>query len=143
MPIRTRRWCDPRQPGDGLRVLICRYRPRGLPKSQETWDIWLPDLGPSRELHAAYYGKHGPPLGWEEYADRYCREIAQRPSEVQELIAELAAMLREGRTITLLCSSACTDEAHCHRSLLKKMLEERAGLAGKAAAKNRDAKDLF
>ena len=32
MPIRTRRWCDPAEPDDGLRILICRYRPRALKK---------------------------------------------------------------------------------------------------------------
>ena len=28
MPIRTRRWNDPPEPGEGLRILVCRYRPR-------------------------------------------------------------------------------------------------------------------
>lgn len=128
MPVRTRRWCDPKRRGDGLRILICRYRPRGLPKAKETWDIWLPDLGPSRELHAAYYGKQGPPIGWEEYAERYRKEIAERPPEVQEQIETLVELLREGKTITLLCSSACTDESRCHRSLLREILERRAGI---------------
>ena len=31
-----------------------------------------------------------------------------------------------GETITLLCSSACTDAAHCHRTLLKQLIEQRA-----------------
>jgi len=44
MPIRTRRWNDPGQKGDGLRVLVCRYRPRGVRKEDETWDVWLPGL---------------------------------------------------------------------------------------------------
>jgi uncharacterized protein YeaO (DUF488 family) len=67
MPIRTRRWNDPRQEGDGLRLLVCRYRPRALPRSEETWDAWWKELGPSRELHADFYGKNGPPIGWDEY----------------------------------------------------------------------------
>lgn len=128
MPVRTRRWCDPRQRGDGIRILICRYRPRGLPKAKETWDVWLPDLGPSRELHAAYYGKNGPPISWQEYAERYRREIAERPPAIQDQIAELAELLREGKTVTLLCSRACTDENRCHRSLLRAILEQRAGI---------------
>ncbi len=33
MPIRTKRWNDPRDPGDGFRLLVCRYRPRGLRKA--------------------------------------------------------------------------------------------------------------
>ena len=71
MPIRHKRWCDRRQKSDGFRILICRYRPRALKKADETWDAWYPDLGPSRELHADFYGKHGPPIGLEEYTRRY------------------------------------------------------------------------
>lgn len=125
MPIRTKRWCDPKKRDDGLRVLICRYRPRALPKAKETWDKWIPELGPSKELHADFYGKHGPPIGWEVYRQRYLEEMATRPVEVQELIDELAKLHREGKTITLLCSSACEDESHCHRTLLKGIIEAR------------------
>jgi len=34
-------------------------------------------------------------------------------------IAELAARVSAGETITLLCSSQCAREARCHRSILK------------------------
>jgi uncharacterized protein YeaO (DUF488 family) len=118
MPVRTRRWNDPPQPGDGLRVLVCRYRPRGVSKADETWDVWLADLGPSRELHADYYGKHGPPIGWAEYKKRYLWEMAARG----KLLESLAARVRSGETVTLLCSSACEEEQRCHRSLLAELL---------------------
>jgi uncharacterized protein YeaO (DUF488 family) len=121
MPIRTKRWNDPRSRKDGYRLLICRYRPRALPKADETWDAWCSDLGPSKELHADFYGKHGPPITFEEYVRRYLEEMKAQ----EELIDELAAMVAEGKTITLLCSSACTDETHCHRTLLKGLIEER------------------
>jgi len=121
MPIRTRRWCDRNQKGDGLRLLICRYRPRGVRKEDETWDAWAPDLGPSRQLHADFYGKHGPPITWEQYRTRYFQEMETQA----ENIAELADLMREGKTITLLCSSACEDESHCHRTLLKGLIEAR------------------
>jgi len=120
MNVRTRRWNDPAEPGDGYRLLVCRYRPRALPKAKETWNAWDPQLGPSRDLHAAFYGKHGPPIGWEEYRQRYLAEIeAQRPR-----IEELAQRVRTGETVTLLCSSACTDPGHCHRTLLKALIED-------------------
>ena len=68
MPIRTKRWNDPGEAGDGVRVLVCRYRPRGVSKAAETWDRWVPALGPSKELHAAYYGKKGlAPISWGVY----------------------------------------------------------------------------
>lgn len=120
MPIRTRRWNDPARPDDGHRVLICRYRPRGVSKAKETWDEWLPDLGPSRALHADYYGKHGPPIGWPAYRRRYLEEMASR----RELIASLAERVRRRETVTLLCSSACTDESRCHRALLAPLIEK-------------------
>ncbi len=124
MPIRTRRWNDDPEEGDGLRVLICRYRPRGLRKELETWDVWYPELGPSRDLHAAAYGKNGVHVGWEIYRKRYLAEM--RSPEAQRRIAELQNLLAEGKTITLLCSSACERESRCHRSLLAELLESPA-----------------
>jgi uncharacterized protein YeaO (DUF488 family) len=121
MPIKTRRWNDPAEADDGFRLLICRYRPRGVRKEDETWDSWLKDLGPSRELHAAYYGKHGAPLGWAEYRERYLDEMKAQA----EYIDELASLLEEGKTVTLLCSSACVDAERCHRTLLKGLIEQR------------------
>ena len=67
MPIQTRRWNDPSEAGDGYRLLVCRYRPRGVRKEDETWDEWCKELGPSVDLHAAYYGKHVPPISFVEF----------------------------------------------------------------------------
>jgi uncharacterized protein YeaO (DUF488 family) len=119
--IKLRRWNDPAERDDGFRLLICRYRPRGVRKADETWDAWWKDLGPSRELHAAFWGKHGPPIGWEEYRRRYLEEMRGQTERIQELASRVAG----GETITLLCSSACLDEAHCHRSLLRQLIEKR------------------
>jgi uncharacterized protein YeaO (DUF488 family) len=121
MPIKTRRWNDPAKKNDGFRLLICRYRPRGVRKEDETWDAWCSDLGPSRELHAAFYGKNGPPIGWAEYRRRYLEEMRAQ----EEYIEELAAMVRAGKPITLLCSAACEDASHCHRTLLRELIEAR------------------
>jgi uncharacterized protein YeaO (DUF488 family) len=122
MPIKTKRWNDPAEPDDGFRLLICRYRPRGVHKEDETWDAWCKDLGPSRELHADYYGKHGEPIGWDAYHRRYLNEMEAQ----EEYIDELANLVEEGKTVTLLCSSACVEADHCHRTLLKGLIEKRA-----------------
>ena len=122
MPLRTRRWNDPRQPGDGLRLLICRYRPRGLRKGKETWDEWRKELAPSPDLLAAFHGKRGlPPLSWPDYRKRYLAEMRERTDAIDELARRVGA----GETLTLLCSSACTDPAHCHRTLLQGLIEVR------------------
>ena len=48
MPIKTRRWNDPPDKDEGYRLLVTRYRPRGVAKADETWDAWEPKLGPSK-----------------------------------------------------------------------------------------------
>ncbi len=117
--LRTRRWNDPAAPGDGFRILVCRYRPRGVARVRETWDAWWKELGPSPALHAAAYGKHGPAIDFAEYRRRFIAEMAVNPGRFY--LRALAGHLDRDETITLLCSSACTDEARCHRSILREL----------------------
>jgi uncharacterized protein YeaO (DUF488 family) len=132
MPVRTRRWEDVVEEGDGLRVLVTRYRPRGLKKEFETWEVWYPELAPSVELHAAAYGKQGLKIGWEVYRRRYLMEM--KSAEARGRIAELAGRVKRGETVTLLCSSACVRESRCHRSLLAELIEEAVGGDGREGA---------
>ena len=119
MAVKSRRWNDPPGADEGLRVLVTRYRPRGVAKADETWDVWYPGLGPSKALHGAVYTEVSSPIPWPQYRKRYLEEQRQNA----ELIAELAGRVRAGETITLLCSSACVRESRCHRSLLKELIE--------------------
>lgn len=119
MPLKSKRWCDPKESNDGHRLLICLYRPRALPKAEETWDEWNKKLGPSKELHAAFYGKGGrEPISFEEYERQYLEEMKAQEATIQALARRVAA----GETITLLCSSACENELKCHRFLLRKLI---------------------
>jgi uncharacterized protein YeaO (DUF488 family) len=119
VPIRTRQWNDPAEEGDGTRILITRYRPRGVKKSDETWDQWLANLGPSRELHAAIYAKTGPGISWSTYRMKYLQEMRSQT----KAIIKLARRVTGGEMITLLCSSHCVNENRCHRSLLRNLIE--------------------
>ncbi|MFL5343763.1 MAG: DUF488 domain-containing protein [Hyalangium sp.] len=119
MPIKTKRWCVPAEPDDGLRILVCRYRPRALPKAKETWDVWMRDLGPSPELFDAFYGKGRAPITLDEYRERYTHEMQAQ----QDKIAELAARVDRGETVTLLCSKDCILEQACHRSMLAALIQ--------------------
>ncbi|MCG5055123.1 MAG: DUF488 family protein [Myxococcales bacterium] len=122
MPVRTRRFNDPAEPDDGYRLLVTRYRPRGVSKSEESWDDWWPHLGPSRDLHAAFWGKNGaPPLDFATYEHRFLQEMQAQTFHLRALIHRHKA----GETITLLCSSACSDESRCHRSILRRLIESR------------------
>ena len=122
MPVRTKRWNDPADPDDGFRLLVTRYRPRGVKKADETWQEWWPELGPSRALHAAFWGKSGRPITFEQYRPRYLEEMRGQTFRIRALADRAAA----GETITLLCSSACVDPARCHRTLLAKLIDQGA-----------------
>ena len=121
MPIRTRRWNDPPEPDDGFRLLVCRLRPRGVARARETWDDWWPDLGPSRRLLDEFHGKHGPAIDWAAYRARYLEEMGGPTQRWR--IRDLARRAGAGETVTLLCSSACTDARRCHRTLLARLIE--------------------
>lgn len=124
MPIKTKRWNDPPEPDDGLRVLVCRYRPRGVSKHEETWDVWHPQLGPSKELHGAVYTETASKIPWPQYRRLYLDQ--QRKNTA--LIQSLADQVRAGKTVTLLCSSACVRETRCHRSLIKELIEHASAM---------------
>src|SRR5262245_5323956 len=115
----TKQWDEPAGPSDGTRILVCRYRPRGVAKLDETWHEWLAELGPSKSLHAAAYGKTGDAIPWSTYRAAYLKEMLAHKAVIQGL----AHRLKEGETLTLLCSSACARESRCHRSLLKSLIE--------------------
>ena len=117
--MQTRRGIDPPGPDEGTRLLVTRYRPRGVRKDAETWDEWWKELGPSRALHAEFYGKGEDQAlrgDFAAYRVRYLAEMSVDPGRfyLRALIGRVAS----GERITLLCSSACVDPARCHRTLL-------------------------
>jgi uncharacterized protein YeaO (DUF488 family) len=127
VPVRTKRWNDDADPDDGFRLLITCYRPRGVSKAKETWEEWWPELGPSRALHAAFWGKTGRPITFATYAGRYLEEMQKQTFRIRALADRAAA----GETITLLCSSACEDPARCHRTLLARLIDQAVSHRGK------------
>lgn len=120
--MRTKRWNDPRAEDDGYRLLVCRYRPRGVAREEETWDAWCKALAPSEDLHAAAYGKGQEVLPWDDYVRRFREEMTRS----RFWIDGFAARVRAGERITVLCSSACLDAARCHRTLVAEMILDAA-----------------
>jgi uncharacterized protein YeaO (DUF488 family) len=116
---------EPRK--DGLRILAARGRGRGLPRDR--FDIWMANLGPSEELRDAILaGK----ITWKEYSRRYLEELRE-PGGIdrrntrlknhgQKFTLRLLQHLAKTQNVTLLCHCA-EDEKHCHRHLLKALLQ--------------------
>ncbi|MDQ6623601.1 MAG: DUF488 family protein [Verrucomicrobiota bacterium] len=112
---------------DGLRILAARGRGRGLPKDR--YDVWMANLGPSEELRDAILSGS---ITWPEYSRRYLQELREggtlddRNTRIknhgQKFTLRLLQHLARDGNVTLLCHCA-EDEPHCHRHLLKKVLE--------------------
>ncbi len=122
MAIRIVRLGSPKTPSEGLRLGTVRRPPRGVPKaehaSRDFYDVWLPDLAPSealvkQALHASDERE------WRAFVRRYRAEM-KRP-EASRLLALLAALSRQ---TNLSVGCYCAEEACCHRSILKALLQE-------------------
>ncbi len=115
MPILTKRVYDPQEPADGLRLLVMRYWPRGIAKTKV--DRWDRGLAPSVELLRAL---RSGVIAWDEYTRRFLWEMQHRA----DAVAAINALLEQVRTetVTLLCW--CKDPLHCHRTLLKQIVEQ-------------------
>ena len=114
---------------DGLRVLVTRFRGRGLPRDR--YDVWMANLGPSERLLRGFLGGD---VSWRAYTGRYLRELFS-PAAVdrdnrtiknhgQKFTLRLLKRLGERSDVTLLCHCD-EDEQHCHRHLLKRLLDSR------------------
>lgn len=123
MAIRVVRLGGPRSPGEGLRLGTVRRPPRGVPRSEHAsrdyYDVWLPDLAPSGALVKAALRARDE-RSWRGFARRYRAEM-KRPAAARLL--DLLAALSRHADFSVGCY--CADEARCHRSVLRALLQER------------------
>lgn len=114
------------RPGDGLRILVARFRGRGLPVNR--YDLWMPNLGPSEQLLAAFQAER---ISWTQFRRAYRDEIyldgaidarsRTIKNHGQKFTLRLLANLACGGTVTLLCHCA-EQQQHCHRHVLQKLI---------------------
>jgi uncharacterized protein YeaO (DUF488 family) len=123
MTVRIVRLGTARAEDEGLRIGTVRRPPRGVPKSefaaQDWYDVWFPVLAPSAETvklgHAAQT-----PAQWTAFKRKYRREMAA-PEASQAI--DLLAQLSQRTNFSVGCY--CPDETHCHRSVLRELLQEK------------------
>lgn len=126
MTIRTRRAYEPAEPGDGVRVLVDRYWPRGVSKEEAELDAWAKKVAPSDELRTWF--DHDPER-WDAFRRRYHEELAGREDDAVEALLE---MHREEGTLTLVYGARDTE--HNNAVALRDYLLDRLG-AGEEAGR--------
>ena len=126
--IKTKSVSSAIEPGqDGLRILVARFRGRGVPASR--YDVWMASLGPSEKLLREFQSGS---IGWAEFGRRYVKELResgtldQRNATIknhgQKFTLRLLQTLGKRTDVTLLCHCS-EEEPHCHRHLLQRVLQ--------------------
>lgn len=115
MPVLTKRIYEPRELSDGFRLLVMRYWPRGIAKSRV--DGWDKGLSPSKELLSALRSDE---ITWQQYVGRFLCEMNSRDDSIFAI--DLLRERVQTEIVTLLCW--CKDYVHCHRTLLKEIVEQ-------------------
>jgi uncharacterized protein YeaO (DUF488 family) len=113
--LRIKRVYEPRERGDGTRILVDRLWPRGLSKQAAAVDRWMKELGPSHALRT-WFGHQ--PKRWPEFRRRYVAELrAQR--------AALAALAQKSRARAVTLLFAARDSNHNNAIVLKSVIDRR------------------
>lgn len=117
MPIDVKRAYDPPAKSDGSRILVDRIWPRGITRGELQVEAWLKDLAPSTGLRK-WFGHD--PKKWDEFRQRYAKELVSHSDAIEELIARA-----EASHVTLVF--AAKDSEHNNAVALKQELERRLG----------------
>jgi uncharacterized protein YeaO (DUF488 family) len=123
MGIRIVRLGTARAEGEGPRIGTVRRPPRGVPKAefarQDWYDVWYPNLAPS--VDTMKLGQQADDdAAWAVFARHYRAEMgATDASRSLDLLAALS------HTANFSMGCYCEDERHCHRSILRDLLEQR------------------
>ncbi|WP_295007911.1 DUF488 family protein [uncultured Dechloromonas sp.] len=128
MVVRIVRLGTPRTDDEGTRIGTVRRPPRGIPKTEfasgNWYDVWFPNLAPSVETMKL--GQQAKSVAeWESFKKKYRAEMGT-PENSHAL--ELLAALSRQNNFSVGCY--CEDEARCHRSVLRALLQEKGASVG-------------
>jgi len=113
--IKIKRVYEAQEKNDGYRVLVDRLWPRGMKKSDLSFDVWPKEKCPSSELRKTF--AHNP-AKFSEFKKYYKKEL--RSEEAKKEI-ELLAKLSSKKNVTLLY--AAHDEKINHAIVLKEVID--------------------
>lgn len=120
MPIHLYKYGSERSPGEGLRIGVAHYLPRGV--GQENWgpqgwfDSWLPVLAPSAALMKLYVRKE---ISYAVFSRRYRTEM--KSADCRQVIRLLAAF---SSTAAISLGCFCADKSQCHRPILRQLIAQ-------------------
>jgi uncharacterized protein YeaO (DUF488 family) len=119
---------SPRKSDEGLRIGTVRRPPRGVKKEDyaalDIYDAWFPNLAPSEALLKEFFPV-ADDTSWRVFRRRF---LAEMKAVTAKHDLDLLAALSHHADFSIGCY--CEDEAHCHRSILRELLEARGAEIG-------------
>ncbi len=100
-------------------------------RKKDFYDVWFPNLSPSEPLLKAYFPANEE--NWKRFCRRFLAEMKQTgPGKDLDLLAALSHVVN----ISIGCY--CQEEALCHRSLLRELLQDRGAIINNQSLKNKN-----
>jgi len=112
--IKTKSVHDVIEATDGQRILVSCYWPKYA--DLKIVDLWLPELGSDLELAKNWQRKK---FDWNFFVEDYLKKM-EKP-EIKKILQQIA-ITSINKNITLVGHSRSS--SICHRSILKKLLED-------------------
>ena len=103
MTVKLKRIYENADRSDGVRILVDRLWPRGLPKEEAAIDEWMKDIAPSDHLRSWFDHR---PQRWVEFQKRYTRELSA--PDKKKVVENLRRISRIA-TVTLLYAAKDND----------------------------------
>lgn len=113
--LKIKRIYDPKDAGDGFRVLVDRIWPRGISKERANLGLWLKEIAPSDALRKWF--AHDPER-WAGFRAKYRKELAAK----MDLVRQIKKLEREHGSVTLLYSAH--DPLHNQAVVLRQFLKD-------------------
>ncbi|WP_265458496.1 DUF488 domain-containing protein [Enterococcus sp. HY326] len=102
---------------DGYRILVDRIWPRGEAKEKAKIDLWLKEIGPSKELRQSF---HHEEITFSQFKTAYLKEL--ETGATAAAFQELQQIVSEQATVTLLFASK--NQTENQAVILKEVLEK-------------------
>jgi uncharacterized protein YeaO (DUF488 family) len=98
--------------------------PKAEYASRDWFDVWLPNLSPSPEIMKLAKAANSE-REWAVFFKKFRSEMTKAETS---RVLDLLAALSHHSDFSVGCY--CPDETHCHRSVLRVLLEERGAVVG-------------
>ena len=124
--LKTKSVYSPIESSDGLRILVTRFRGRGMKSSR--YHVWMANLGPSEKLFRLRLKEK---ISRAEFSARYREEMLENggvdsrnetiKTRGQKFTLRLIKHLARRQNVMLMCH--CDENyAGCHRHILKRLV---------------------